>query len=101
LNDFSSIAAFCLGASFLIFVANLMWSQFIAPQKSSANPWDSLGLEWQTATPIPSYNFERIPVIMTDPYHYSEVGAPALADFGDGLPAHASSSVASSTDPDQ
>jgi cytochrome c oxidase subunit 1 len=52
------------------------------PQKSPANPWDSLGLEWQTATPIPPYNFERIPVIMTDPYHYSEVGAPALADFG-------------------
>jgi len=37
---------------------------------------DSLGLEWQTATPIPPYNFERIPVIMTDPYHYSEEGAP-------------------------
>ena len=101
LNDFSSIAAFCLGASFLIFVANLMWSQFIAPEKAPANPWDSLGLEWQTATPIPYYNFERIPVIMTDPYHYSEVGAPTLADFGDAQPAHASSSVATSTDPDQ
>jgi cytochrome c oxidase subunit 1 len=101
LNDFSSIAAFCLGASFLIFVANLMWSQFIAPQKSPANPWDSLGLEWQTASPIPPYNFERIPVIMTDPYHYSEVGAPALVDSGSGPPVHTSSSVASSTDPDQ
>jgi cytochrome c oxidase subunit 1 len=100
LNDFSSVAAFCLGLSFLIFVANLMWSQFIAPEKSPANPWDSLGLEWQTANPIPSYNFERIPVIMTDPYHYSEVGAPALADFGDAQPVHASSSV-SSTDSDQ
>ena len=99
LNDFSSIAAFCLGASFLIFVANLMWSQFIAPEKSPANPWDSLGLEWQTASPIPPYNFERIPVIMTDPYHYSEVGAPDLADFGVPQPVHASSSVAPSPDP--
>jgi cytochrome c oxidase subunit 1 len=101
LNDFSSMAAFCLGLSFLIFVANLIWSQFIAPEKAPANPWDSLGLEWQTANPIPFYNFERIPVIMTDPYHYSEVGAPALADFGDAPPAHASSSGASSTDSDQ
>ena len=101
LNDFSSIAAFCLGTSFLIFVANIIWSQFIAPEKSPANPWNSLGLEWQTATPIPSYNFERIPVIMTDPYHYSEVGAPALADFGDSQPAHAGSAVTSSTDSDQ
>jgi cytochrome c oxidase subunit 1 len=101
LNDFSSVAAFCLGLSFLIFVANLMWSQFIAPEKSPSNPWDSLGLEWQTANPIPSYNFERIPVIMTDPYHYSEVGAPALADFGDATPAPVGSSVASSSDSDQ
>jgi cytochrome c oxidase subunit 1 len=84
LNDFSSIAAFCLGISFLIFFANLMWSMFISPEKAPPNPWDSLGLEWQTASPIPSYNFERIPVILADPYHYSEVGAPALADFGDG-----------------
>jgi cytochrome c oxidase subunit 1 len=83
LNDFSSVSAFLLGLSFLIFVANLLWSQFINPKKASANPWDSLGLEWQTATPIPPHNFDRIPVIMTDPYHYSEEGAPALADFGE------------------
>jgi cytochrome c oxidase subunit 1 len=83
LNDFSSVSAFLLGLSFLIFFANLMWSQFINPKKSPANPWDSLGLEWQTATPIPAHNFDRIPVIMTDPYHYSEEGAPALADFGE------------------
>ncbi|HVB50492.1 MAG TPA: cbb3-type cytochrome c oxidase subunit I [Acidimicrobiales bacterium] len=83
LNDFSSISAFLLGASFLIFLANVMWTQFINPKPSPANPWDSLGLEWQTATPIPRHNFDRIPVIMTDPYHYSEVGAPKLADFGD------------------
>ncbi len=101
LNDFSSIAAFCLGASFLIFVVNLMWSQFISPEKSPANPWDSLGLEWQTASPIPPYNFDRIPVIMTDPYHYSEVGAPALADFGAGASDRGSSAMSSSTDADQ
>ena len=84
LNDFSSISAFILGLSFLIFFANLMWSMFIKPEMAPPNPWESLGLEWQTATPIPSYNFERIPVILTDPYRYSEPGAPPVADFGDG-----------------
>ena len=84
LNDFSSVSAFLLGLSFLLFFANLMWSMIISPVKAPANPWDSLGLEWQTANPVPSYNFERIPVIMTDPYRYSEVGAPAFADLGDG-----------------
>ena len=98
-NDFSSVSAFLLGASFLIFIANLMWSQFINPQKSPANPWDSLGLEWQTATPIPRHNFDHIPVIMSDPYHYSEVGAPALADFGDGGMVHTSGSTVSGNDP--
>jgi cytochrome c oxidase subunit 1 len=99
LNDFSSVSAFLLGASFLVFLVNFMWSMYINPVMAPANPWDSLGLEWQTATPVPSYNFERIPVIMTDPYHYGEVGAPALADFGDGPPAPLGSSSTTGSDP--
>jgi len=82
LNDFSSVSAFLLGLSFLLFLFNLLYSMWINPVKAPANPWDSLGLEWQTATPIPPHNFDRIPVILTDPYHYSEVGATPLADFG-------------------
>jgi cytochrome c oxidase subunit 1 len=88
LNDFSSISAFLLGASFLIFIANFVWSIFIDPKKSPPNPWDSLGLEWQTATPVPPHNFDRIPVVLADPYHYSEENAPAVADLG--VPALAS-----------
>ncbi len=83
LNDFSSVSAFLLGFSFLIFFFNLVWSLYISPQKAPANPWESLGLEWQTANPVPEYNFERIPVILTDPYHYSEANAPAVADLGE------------------
>ena len=95
LNDFSSISAFCLGISFLIFFANFMYSMYINPVKAPANPWDSLGLEWQTASPIPEYNFERIPVIMSDPYHYSEVGAPPVADLGTNAPVASSTSGSS------
>jgi cytochrome c oxidase subunit 1 len=99
LNEFSSVSAFLLGLSFFIFLANLMWSMFISPEKAPANPWDSLGLEWQTAYPIPHYNFERIPVIMSDPYHYSEPGAPSLADFGDHDGVHSMSSSTSGDSP--
>ena len=81
LNDFSSVSAFCLGASFIIFVVNFVWSIFIAPQEAPANPWGSLGLEWQTATPVPRHNFDRIPVVMADPYHYSEPDPPPVADL--------------------
>ena len=99
LNDFSSVSAFLLGLSFLLFFANLMWSMFINPEKAPANPWDSLGLEWKTANPIPHYNFERIPVIMNDPYHYSEPGAQPLADFGDADMVHSTSSSTSGDSP--
>ena len=85
LNDFSSMSAYVLGFSFLLFTWNLLYSMYINPEKAPANPWDSLGLEWQTATPVPAHNFDRIPVVMTDPYHYSEPGAPKLADLGGGV----------------
>jgi len=82
LNDFSSVSAFLLGASFLIFIANFVWSMFIDPKPSPPNPWNSRGLEWQTEMPVPPYNFARIPVVLTDPYHYGEDDAPAVADLG-------------------
>jgi cytochrome c oxidase subunit 1 len=84
LNDFASVNAFLLGSSFLVFVANFIWSLWIAPVPAPANPWESLGLEWKTPTPVPVHNFDRIPVVLADPYHYSEPDAPAVADLGGG-----------------
>ncbi|HMD45714.1 MAG TPA: cbb3-type cytochrome c oxidase subunit I [Acidimicrobiales bacterium] len=85
LNDISSISAFCLGASFLLFIVNFIWSQYIDPVPADPNPWDSRGLEWQVPTPVPWFNFERIPVVLTDPYHYGEPDAPPTADLGEPL----------------
>ncbi|HVC14563.1 MAG TPA: cbb3-type cytochrome c oxidase subunit I [Acidimicrobiales bacterium] len=81
LNDWVSISAFCLGGSFIIFIVNFVWSIWIDPKRAPANPWDSKGLEWQTPTPVPSYNFARIPVVYADPYHYGEPDAPPVADL--------------------
>ena len=99
LNDFSSVCAYCLAASFLIFVVNFVWSIFIAPQDAPVNPWSSLGLEWQTATPVPRHNFERIPVVLADPYHYGEVDAPPVADLAATDFAAASAAAASNGGP--
>ena len=82
LNDISSVSAFCLGASFIIFVVNFVWSMFIDPKPSSPNPWNSRGLEWQTPMPVPPYNFARIPVVLADPYHYGAADARNVADLG-------------------
>ncbi|MCC7104878.1 MAG: cbb3-type cytochrome c oxidase subunit I, partial [Chloroflexi bacterium] len=34
------------------------------------NPWGATGLEWQTASPPPKYNFVETPVVTQPPYSY-------------------------------
>jgi cytochrome c oxidase subunit 1 len=76
-----------LGASFLIFVGTFLWTIILNPRPAPANPWGSNGLEWQTPTPVPYFNFERIPIVLSDPYHYGEPTPVPVADLGPGLPA--------------
>jgi cytochrome c oxidase subunit 1 len=70
LNIWVSVSAFVLGASMLVFIANVLYSQVIVRKRAEANPWRSKSLEWQLPTPVPVYNFESIPVIDSDPYDY-------------------------------
>ena len=86
----------CLGFSFLIFCRQHHVVAVHQSREGPGQPVGLAGLEWQTATPIPRHNFDHIPVIMSDPYHYSEPNPPALADFGDDRVPSASAS--SSTD---
>ena len=82
LNVFVSIAAFCLGLSMLVFLGNLVWSLVFRRERAESNPWRSKSLEWQLPSPVPVYNFERIPTITSHPYGYGLPEAPAVADFG-------------------
>ena len=41
------------------------------------------GSSGRPPTPVPRYNFERIPVVLADPYHYGEPDAPPVADLGE------------------
>jgi cytochrome c oxidase subunit 1 len=82
LNDISSVSAYFLGASFFLFIINFIWSIYLNPHPAPDNPWHSLGLEWQTPTPVPWFNFVHIPVVTNDPYHYGEPEAAAVADLG-------------------
>jgi cytochrome c oxidase subunit 1 len=90
LNDWVSVSAFVLGASMLIFIANLLWSLAVTRRPAEANPWRSRGLEWQVPTPVPVANFETIPVIQAGPYDYGMPNAPPVADLsGTAIPAAA------------
>jgi cytochrome c oxidase subunit 1 len=89
INDWVSISAFCLGASMLVFLANLVYSLGFARVPAEQNPWASRSLEWQVATPVPAYNFAAPPVIQAGPYEY---GMP------DALPVLAPATVAATGD---
>jgi cytochrome c oxidase subunit 1 len=79
LNVWVSVSAFVLGASMLVFIANVLYSQILVRVRAEANPWRSKSLEWQTATPVPVNNFEQIPVIDSDPYDYGTPLIPGAA----------------------
>jgi cytochrome c oxidase subunit I len=69
-----SLFSFGLGASFIIFVYNMVvsWSRGrVAP----ANPWRGLTLEWQVSSPPPIFNFDEIPQVVGNPYEYGVPGA--------------------------
>jgi cytochrome c oxidase subunit 1 len=86
LNDWASVSAFVLGISMLIFLYNVVWSLLIKREPAEANPWHSKSPEWQLATPVPVYDFERTPVFDPDPYPYGvepvPAGRPAMAPAG-------------------
>jgi cytochrome c oxidase subunit 1 len=75
LNLASSIGAYILGVSVLIFVLNMAWSWLRGP-KAAANPWRALTLEWQTTSPPPPENFEHLPKVTRGPYDYGEAPSP-------------------------
>ena len=74
LNFAISIASFVLGASFIVFVYNMVTSWVRGPI-AEANPWRAHSLEWQVSSPPPIFNFDEIPQVVGGPYEYGVPGA--------------------------
>jgi cytochrome c oxidase subunit 1 len=70
LNVLSSAGASVLGAGFLLPIFYLAWSMRYG-KISGGNPWPAAGLEWQTASPPPTENFARTPVVDEEAYSYA------------------------------
>ncbi len=74
LQQFISISAFGLGASFLVFWWNFFYSLFKG-ERAPANPWRATTLEWTLPSPVTLHgNFEKTPHVYHGPYEYSVPG---------------------------
>jgi cytochrome c oxidase subunit I len=62
LNLIASAGALLFFASFVVFLANLLWSRENGALAGD-NPWGAGTLEWATTSPPPSYNFSYIPIV--------------------------------------
>ena len=69
LNVLSSAGATILAIGYLLPLGYLTWLLFYG-KRASANPWNATGLEWRTASPPPTENFEVTPVVTAPPYDY-------------------------------
>jgi len=65
-NLVSTIGAFILAVSILVFIANvaLSWRKHRRnPVDVGPDPWDARGIEWMIPSPTPEHNFDETPVI--------------------------------------
>jgi cytochrome c oxidase subunit 1 len=72
LHQVSTAFAFINAAGYALALINLFWSMKFSKEKASDNPWESLGLEWKTATPPPTENFPETPVVTSGVYDYGD-----------------------------
>ncbi|MDQ3756884.1 MAG: cytochrome c oxidase subunit I, partial [Actinomycetota bacterium] len=61
-NLMSTIGAFTIAVSTLIFMWNVMRSRRQRVH-ATADPWDGRALEWSIPSPVPAYNFKEIPTV--------------------------------------
>ncbi len=69
LNVLSTAGATVLGAAYIFPFTYLLYSLFKGPLAGN-NPWRATGLEWQTTSPPPTFNFDKPPIVDEPPYAY-------------------------------
>jgi len=79
MNLVSTIGAFILGASFLIFIYNVIWTRKRG-QPAGKNPWNAATLEWSMSSPPPVYNFSVLPRVNSRLPLWTENGVNDIPD---------------------
>ncbi|KGX88798.1 quinol oxidase subunit 1 [Pontibacillus litoralis JSM 072002] len=69
LNVVASIGALLMALGFMVFVYSIYYSIRYAERLTTGDPWDGRTLEWSTPSPVPYYNFAKVPEVHgLDPY---------------------------------
>ena len=71
LNVMSTAGASILAVGYLVPLIYFIWSIRYGPV-AGANPWRAKGLEWETASPPPTENFEETPIVTEEAYAYND-----------------------------
>ena len=75
LNVLSTAGASILAVGYVLPMIYFLWSLRYG-QNAPPNPWNAAGLEWMTASPPPTYNFDVTPVVTWEAYNYDELDKP-------------------------
>jgi cytochrome c oxidase subunit 1 len=70
LHVMSTAGASVLAVGYLMPLVYFIWSLRYGAE-APANPWQATGLEWQTASPPPTHNFDEPPVVTHDAYDFA------------------------------
>jgi cytochrome c oxidase subunit 1 len=64
MNLLSTVGAFAIAASVLLFIVNVAWSRRRGPV-AGADPWGAGTLEWSVPSPPAPHNFDALPVVQS------------------------------------
>ncbi|HEV2419257.1 MAG TPA: cytochrome c oxidase subunit I [Terriglobia bacterium] len=78
LNIMSSAGASILAVGYLMPIIYFIWSLKYG-KDAGPNPWKAKGLEWETASPPPTHNFEVTPIVTEEAYAYGSHAEPVKA----------------------
>ena len=68
-NVLSTAGATVLGVGYLLPMIYLTWAWFYG-KPAGDNPWGAKGLEWETTSPPPTFNFDRTPIVTEATHQY-------------------------------